>query len=273
VIGLQTAFGGGKTHTMLAIFHLAKHLAEGGDPRALPGLGQVLEKANIAALPKPKLAVFVGSADGPDVSLKLDKGPRVHTVWGYLAWRLAGDKGLTIVAEAEKARTSPGSRAMVELFKLAGRAFAVIFGKIVGDDISKNIFEHLWAVPSRSVLRLFAVERHEQDAVCRRVFDQRAQIVLNGLVQCVMVIHPDHPGAAFDQRVDEQARKNVVRESFNYARGRKRRIVYGASIADRIGLDGLQLRRQRRAFLYCASATISIKRSVVTVRFSRLELA
>ena len=120
VIGLQTAFGGGKTHTMLAIFHLAKHLAEGGDPRALPGLGPVLEKASIAALPKPKLAVFVGSADGPDVSLKLDKGPRVHTVWGYLAWRLAGDKGLAIVAEAEEARTNPGSRAMVEVFKLAG---------------------------------------------------------------------------------------------------------------------------------------------------------
>jgi hypothetical protein len=93
VIGLQTAFGGGKTHTMLAIFHLAKHLADGGDPSALPGLGSVLEKASIAALPKPKLAVFVGSADGPDVSLKIDKGPRLHTVWGYLAWRLAGDKG------------------------------------------------------------------------------------------------------------------------------------------------------------------------------------
>jgi hypothetical protein len=120
VIGLQTAFGGGKTHTMLAIFHLAKHLADGGDPRVLPGLGQILDKANITALPKPKLAVFVGSADGPDISLKLDKGPRVHTVWGYLAWRLAGDKGLAIVAEAEKARTSPGSRALVELFKLAG---------------------------------------------------------------------------------------------------------------------------------------------------------
>jgi hypothetical protein len=33
VIGLQTAFGGGKTHTMLAIFHLAHHLREGGNPR------------------------------------------------------------------------------------------------------------------------------------------------------------------------------------------------------------------------------------------------
>ena len=41
-------------------------------------------------------------------------------MWGYLAWRLAGDAGLAIVAEAETARTSPGSRAMVELFKLAG---------------------------------------------------------------------------------------------------------------------------------------------------------
>src|SRR5258708_12863624 len=68
----------------------------------------------------PKLAVFVGSADGPDVSLKIAKGPRVHTVWGYLAWRLAGDPGLAIVAEAEAARTSPGSRALVEVFKLAG---------------------------------------------------------------------------------------------------------------------------------------------------------
>lgn len=120
VIGLQTSFGGGKTHTMLALFHLAKHLEGSGDPKALPGMTAILEAAGIAKLPKPKLAVFVGSADGPDVSLKIDKGPRVHTVWGYLAWRLAGDKGLALVKEAEAARTNPGSRVLVELFKLAG---------------------------------------------------------------------------------------------------------------------------------------------------------
>lgn len=120
VIGLQTAFGGGKTHTMLALFHLATHLQQGGDPKSLPGLDSVIERAGVNKLPQPKLAVFVGSADGPDVSLKIDKGPRVHTVWGYLAWRLAGDKGLALVAEAEAARTSPGSRALVEVFKLAG---------------------------------------------------------------------------------------------------------------------------------------------------------
>jgi hypothetical protein len=131
VIGLQTAFGGGKTHTMLAIFHLARHLGEGGDPRGLAGVTEIFDKVGIGALPKPKLAVFVGSADGPDVSLKTDKGPRVHTVWGHLAWRLAGDPGLEIVAEAEAALTSPGSRAMVEVFKLAGPSVILLAARHV----------------------------------------------------------------------------------------------------------------------------------------------
>lgn len=58
VIGVQTAFGGGKTHTMLAVFHLARHLIEGGDPRGLAGLAEMFDKAGIGALPKPKLAVL-----------------------------------------------------------------------------------------------------------------------------------------------------------------------------------------------------------------------
>ena len=44
-----------------------------------------------------------------------------QTLWGYIAWRIAGDGGLKLVAEAEAARTSPGSELMVdEVFKLAG---------------------------------------------------------------------------------------------------------------------------------------------------------
>ena len=45
---------------------------------------------------------------------------RVNTLWGYIAWRIAGDGGLKLVAEAEAARTIPGSELMVEVFKLAG---------------------------------------------------------------------------------------------------------------------------------------------------------
>jgi predicted AAA+ superfamily ATPase len=50
----------------------------------------------------------------------LNDGPRLRTLWGYLASRIAGEAGLRLVAEAEAARTNPGSELMVEVFRLAG---------------------------------------------------------------------------------------------------------------------------------------------------------
>jgi hypothetical protein len=120
VIGLQTAFGGGKTHTLLALYHLARHLKEGGDPADLPGLAPVVASLGNISWRKPELAAFIGSSKGTDVSLTLKDGPRLRTLWGYLAWRVAGEAGLELVAEAEAARTSPGSELMVEVFRLAG---------------------------------------------------------------------------------------------------------------------------------------------------------
>lgn len=122
VIGLQTAFGGGKTHTMLAVYHLAR----AHDLKLLEGLTPLLERAGIGVWKPPKLAVFVGSSKGTDVSLILKEGPRVHTLWGYIAWRLAGEAGLRLVAEAEAARTNPGSELMVEVFKLAGPSLILL---------------------------------------------------------------------------------------------------------------------------------------------------
>ena len=120
VIGLQTAFGGGKTHTLLALYHLVRHMAEGGDPAELPGLAPLVAGLGGLSWEKPQLAAFVGSSKGTDVSLTLSHGPKVRTLWGYLAWRLAGNAGLALIAEAEAARTYPGSELMVEVFRLAG---------------------------------------------------------------------------------------------------------------------------------------------------------
>lgn len=116
VIGLQTAFGGGKTHTMLAVLHLARS----ADLSVLAGVGPLAEKAGVTAWRKAKTAVFVGSSKGTDVSLILKDGPKVHTLWGYIAWQLAGEEGLKLVAESEAARTNPGSELMVEVLRLAG---------------------------------------------------------------------------------------------------------------------------------------------------------
>jgi hypothetical protein len=139
VIGLQTAFGGGKTHTLLAVYHLARHLSEGGDPADLPGLGPLVERLGPVEWRRPKLAAFVGSAKGTDVSLMLRDGPPVRTLWGYIAWRIAGEAGLKLIAEAEAARTNPGSELMVEVFRLAGPTVIlldelVMFARQLDDD-------------------------------------------------------------------------------------------------------------------------------------------
>ena len=122
VIGLQTAFGGGKTHTMLAIYHLAK----ARDLTLLEGVGALAEKAGVTSWTPPKVAVFVGTSKGADTSLILRDGPKVHTLWGYIAWRIAGQAGLDLMAEAEAARTNPGSDLLVELFKLSGPAVILL---------------------------------------------------------------------------------------------------------------------------------------------------
>ena len=76
VIGLQTAFGGGKTHTMLADLSSGeaparrRRSAQPGRRRAARGRGWAT-----SSWPKPKIAVFVGSSKGTDVSLTLEGRP------------------------------------------------------------------------------------------------------------------------------------------------------------------------------------------------------
>jgi hypothetical protein len=122
VIGLQTAFGGGKTHTMLAAYHLTT--ADNLD--LLDGVGDLAKVAGIKNWKRPKVAVFVGSSKGTDASLVMSGGPKVRTLWGYIAWRLAGDEGLALVAESEKAETNPGSELMVEVLKLSGPSLILL---------------------------------------------------------------------------------------------------------------------------------------------------
>lgn len=122
VIGLQTAFGGGKTHTMLAAFHLA----QAADIAPLRGVADLAAKAGVATWKPAKVAVFVGTSKGVDTSLILKGGPKVHTLWGYLGWRLAGQAGLDLMAEAEAARTSPASELLVELFRLSGPSLILL---------------------------------------------------------------------------------------------------------------------------------------------------
>ena len=115
VIQLQTAFGGGKTHTMLAVFHLASRSCPLKDLAGVPAL---LDQAGLLDVPKARVAVLDGTAHAPGQPWAHGE-VRIRTLWGELAWQLGGEEGLALVREADATGTSPGKetlRALLERF-------------------------------------------------------------------------------------------------------------------------------------------------------------
>lgn len=111
VIQLQTAFGGGKTHTMLAVYHLASRSCPLAD---LSGIPQIVEQAGLKDVMSAKIAVLDGNAHSPGQPWKHGK-LSVKTLWGELAWQLGGEEGYAMLKQADTTGTSPGKEILVEL--------------------------------------------------------------------------------------------------------------------------------------------------------------
>ena len=112
VVELQTNFGGGKTHSMIALFHLAA----GYPPNALPGVEAMLADAGMEAPPPAPTAVLVGQMIPPGQVTTKPDGTKVSTLWGELAWQLGRGEGYRLVADADRSGTSPGV-ALVDLLR------------------------------------------------------------------------------------------------------------------------------------------------------------
>ncbi|WP_412068592.1 Swt1 family HEPN domain-containing protein [Rubrivirga sp. IMCC43871] len=121
VIELQTNFGGGKTHSMLALFHLFSGVDEG----SLPGLEPVLTDAGVVPPPGVKRAVLVGNKIPPGAPLVKDDGTEVRTLWGELAWQLGGRPAYELVRAADETGTNPGDQ-IDEVFRQFGPALILI---------------------------------------------------------------------------------------------------------------------------------------------------
>jgi hypothetical protein len=119
VIGLQTNFGGGKTHTMLALYHLAGAVKAGYQPATLHGIKDILDAAGLGSLPEVQRAVFVGTHKGPSEVMFAAGGREVRTVWGYIAYRLGGWDAVDHIAESEAKRTNPGSEKLIQILEAA----------------------------------------------------------------------------------------------------------------------------------------------------------
>jgi predicted AAA+ superfamily ATPase len=133
VVELQTNFGGGKTHSMLALYHL---FGGGSQLVELTGLDllvpEILKDQEEVMLPKARRAVLVGTQISPADPRTKPDGTVINTLWGEMAWQLgdaAGGKGqeaYALVVQEDREGISPGSEKLTKIFETYGPALVLI---------------------------------------------------------------------------------------------------------------------------------------------------
>ena len=121
VVQLQTNFGGGKTHSMLALYHLFSGIS----PTELSGIDVVMQEAGAKKLPPVRRVVLVGNKISPGNPVIKDDGTAVRTLWGELAWQLGGKTAYNRIAADDEKATSPGD-VLRELFVEYGPCLILI---------------------------------------------------------------------------------------------------------------------------------------------------
>jgi len=119
VMTLITQFGGGKTHTLTALYHLARL-----GPRAKPltGIRDLWSAAQLVEAQEAAVGVFVGNAWDPVEGRE--------TPWLDLAWQIAGKAGVETLGPAAKS-TPPGTEALGRLFAAAGKPVLILCDEVL----------------------------------------------------------------------------------------------------------------------------------------------
>ena len=116
ITDLMTTFGGGKSHALLCVYHLANHGKEGSK---WAGVDSLLKEANLMSIPQANVAVLSGEDFDPAHGERGEKGePLRRTLWGELAWQLGGKEGYEIVRKNDEFFSAPSARKLEEVLAL-----------------------------------------------------------------------------------------------------------------------------------------------------------
>ncbi len=118
VLTLITQFGGGKTHTLTALYHLVKNAASLPDST----LANINVMLGIPRLPASRVAVFVGNAWDPSDGRE--------TPWIDLARQVAGDAGVAALGSAART-TPPGTETIARVIEKAGGSVLILFDEVL----------------------------------------------------------------------------------------------------------------------------------------------
>ena len=112
VFNMATQFGGGKTHSLTTLFHLASN---GDKAKGWKGVEAILKKGEVSQVPQSKVAVFVGTEFDVITGRGGDDEPVRKTPWGEIAWQLGGQKGFDLVAEHDAKGIAPAGDVLRQL--------------------------------------------------------------------------------------------------------------------------------------------------------------
>ena len=135
VIQTKTGFGGGKTHSLIALYHLVENAdaltrsgGSGESSQTVANVRAIMEEAGIdpEANPEARVAVLVGTHLAPTDSTTTADGDPLNTLWGEMAYQLGGQEAYEMIGDAARQGTAPGGRQLDDLLRSAAPCVILI---------------------------------------------------------------------------------------------------------------------------------------------------
>ena len=129
VIQLKTGFGGGKTHSLIALYHLVTGInilrelpADGEYARLRKEIEDILEEAEWEhnAPLNANVSVLVGTYLSTTDADETKQGDPLNTLWGMMADQLGGQDAYNIIGKAAREGSAPGGNQLDALFEHVG---------------------------------------------------------------------------------------------------------------------------------------------------------
>ena len=128
IIQTKTGFGGGKTHSLIALYHLVENTdaltqtrseSSGESRQTVANIREIMEEARIdpEAGMEAKVAVLVGTHLARTDTNTTDEGDPLNTLWGEMAYQLGGQQAYDIIGDAARQGTAPGGRQLDQLLQ------------------------------------------------------------------------------------------------------------------------------------------------------------
>ena len=248
VLTLITQFGGGKTHTLTALYHLARG---GAGASRFPGVAGLLAEAGVAEAPTARVGVFVGNA--------WDPAEGRETPWIDLARQLASDAGVAALGAAART-TPPGTEALGRVIAAAEAPVLLLFDEVLNFvNRHRAMAEGFYAfiqnltVATTGATRAAAVislprsqvemtdwDRQWQDKITKIVKRVALDLIANDEAEIGEVVRR----RLFEDLGDERARRKVARTCAGWCFERTARLP-----PEWLAVDSGQTERKAKEFL------------------------